>query len=387
MTILIVLESPAKSSKIQKILKSLGHDVLVKASYGHISDLDKNNISIDIPNNFKPIYKPNIDKRQVITDLKKCYEKCGKNILLGSDFDREGEAIAWHISEQLKIPKSNRKRMLFTEITKNALEKAFNDPKDLDINMFYAQQARRIIDRLIGYKITPLLWSNIQNSMKKGISLSAGRVQSVVNKLIIEREEEITNFKQTSYFKTIGKFLLDKNKLNAELHQKIICKEKVCDFLEICANSIFKIGDIKKTISKKSPSAPFTTSTIQQEASNKFRIAPKRLMMILQKIYEAGLITYMRTDSTIISEDILDEIEQMILETDGEKYSNRKQYKNNSKNSQEAHEAIRPTDIKLKSIEDYDDSNLNREHYKIYSLIWKRTVASQMTNAKRKYYH
>ena len=330
MSVLVILESPAKCDKIKKILKSLGIDAVVKATYGHMSDLDKKTLSIDV-SNFKPKYVVNPDKSKVISDLKLHYKRCGK-ILLGCDFDREGEAIAWHVSELLKVPKDQRKRLLFTEITKSGLEKAVNNPVDLDMNMFYAQQARRIIDRLIGYKITPLLWSNIQSSMKKGISLSAGRVQSVVNKLIIEREEEIKKFNASSYFKTTGRFLVYKNKLNAELHQRIDTKDKAYNLLEICANANFKVGNVKKSISKRNPSPPFITSTIQQEVSSKFRIGPKKLMMILQKLYEAGLITYMRTDSTLISEDILDVIEKMVEEDYGEKYKNRKQYVKKSKN-------------------------------------------------------
>jgi len=319
MTVLVLLESPAKCEKITKLLKSLGHDVIVKATYGHVSDLDKRKLSIETNNNFRPSYTVNHDKKQVILNLKSAYKKCD-SILLGCDFDREGEAIAWHVSEQLKIPVKKRKRLLFTEITKTALEKAYNNPVDLDMNMFYAQQARRIIDRLIGYKITPLLWKNIQNSMKKGTSLSAGRVQSVVNKLIIEREEEINAFNASSYYKTTGKFRIDKHKLNGELHTKLKTKEDAYTILELCANADFKVGCIKKNISKRNPSAPFTTSTIQQEVSNKFRIGPKRLMMILQKLYEAGLITYMRTDSTLISEDILEHIEKMVFNDYGKQY-------------------------------------------------------------------
>ena len=379
MSILVILESPAKCEKIKKILKSLGIDAVVKASYGHISDLDKKHLSIDL-SDFKPKYVVNQDKSKVISDLKLHYKRCGK-VLLGCDFDREGEAIAWHVSEQLKVPKHQRKRLLFTEITKSGLEKAVNNPVDLDMNMFYAQQARRIIDRLIGYKITPLLWSNIQSSMKKGTSLSAGRVQSVVNKLIIEREEEIKKFNVSSYFKTTGKFLINKNKLNAELHQRITNKEKAYNLLEICANSTFKVGNVKESISKRNPSPPFITSTIQQEVSSKFRIGPKKLMMILQKLYEGGLITYMRTDSTLLSEDILDCIEKTVEEHYGPEYKNRKQYVKKSKNSQEAHEAIRPTDISLKKLDEHG-GDFTIDHFKVYNLIWRRTIASQMSSAK-----
>jgi len=382
MSILVILESPAKCKKIGDILKSLGHDVVVKASYGHVSDLDKKKLSIDVSNQFKPNYIINRDKSQVISELKIHAKRCSQ-VLLGCDFDREGEAIAWHLSEQLKIPKDKRKRLLFTEITKTALKKAIENTVDLDMDMFYAQQARRIIDRLIGYKITPLLWSNIQNSMKKDISLSAGRVQSVVNRLIIEREEEINNFNTSSYYKTTSKFRFDndKHKINAELVQRITDKEKAYNLLEICANASFKVGDVKKTISKRNPSPPFITSTIQQEVSSKFRISPKRLMMILQKLYENGLITYMRTDSTLLSDDILNNIEKMVIEKHGEKYSTKKQYSPKSKNSQEAHEAIRPTDINLNKLEDHG-GDFTMDDYKVYNLIWRRTIASQMSPAK-----
>jgi len=385
MPTLVLLESPAKCKKITEILKSLGHDVVVKASYGHVSDLDKKKLSVDVSNNFKPQYIISHDKKQVVSDLKNYYKKYNK-ILLGCDYDREGEAIAWHVSEQLKVPAKERKRMLFTEITKGALEKAFNNPVDLDMNMFYAQQARRIIDRLIGYKITPILWANIQNSMKKDVSLSAGRVQSVVNKLVCEREAEILKFSSSSYYKTTGKFRVEQNKhkikINAELSQRINDKENAYEMLEICANAEFKVGKVNKSISKRNPSPPFTTSTIQQEVSSKFRIGPKKLMMLLQKLYEGGLITYMRTDSTIISEDILDQIEKMVIEEHGEKYSNKKQYANKSKGAQEAHEAIRPTDLGLRKLEDYDGGDFNMDHFKVYNLIWRRTVASQMSHAK-----
>ena len=379
MTILVILESPSKAPKISKYLKSLGYDAIVRASYGHVSDLDKKTLSIDVNNRFKPKYGVSLEKKKVISDLRMAFKKCD-SILLGCDFDREGEAIAWHVSEQLKVPRSERKRLLFTEITKPAIKKAMENPKDLDMNMFYAQQARRIIDRLIGYKITPLLWSNIQNTMKKGISLSAGRVQSVVNKLIIEREKEIEKFSLKSYYKTVGKFILNKNKLVGDLNVKLEDKDKVYDLLEKCANAEFKVGTIKKMLSKRNPSAPFITSTIQQEASSKFRIGPKKLMMILQQLYEGGLITYMRTDSTLLSEEVLDEAEKIIKEKYGEKYSNRKQYTKKSKNSQEAHEAIRPTDLSVAKLE--QSENYTFDHVKIYNLIYNRTIASQMAPAK-----
>ena len=380
--ILVILESPAKKEKVKKLLGLVSKKkYIVDASYGHIRDLNKKKMSIEIDNGFNPVYIINDDKKQVISNLKKEYSKC-KGILLACDFDREGEAIAWHLSEILNIPKDKRDRLIFTEITKKGMENAIKNIKPLDMNMFHSQQARRIIDRLIGYKISPLLWNNIQNTMKTKISLSAGRVQSVVNRLILEREEEINNFKDSSYYKTDGIFIFEKNKINAELSKKIEDKENVDNFLETCANSSFKIGEIKKTLTNKSPSAPFITSTLQQEVSNKFRIGPKQTMIILQKLYENGLITYMRTDSVTISEEILDKIEVFIKDKYGDKYYNRKQYKNKSKNSQEAHEAIRPCNIELKNLDTLNiTTNGKYSNYdiKIYNLIWNRTIASQMS--------
>ena len=383
--ILVILESPAKKEKVKKLLGLVSKEkYIVDASYGHIRDLNKKNMSIEIDNGFKPIYIVNDDKKQVISNLKREYAKC-KGVLLACDFDREGEAIAWHLSEVLSVPKGKRDRLIFTEITKKGIEHAVQNIKPLDLNMFYSQQARRIIDRLIGYKISPLLWNNIQNTMKTKISLSAGRVQSVVNRLILEREEEIKNFKDSSYYKTDGLFIFEKNKIQAELSKKIEDKDTADKFLEICANSIFKVGKIKKTLTKKSPSAPFITSTLQQEVSNKFRIGPKQTMMVLQKLYENGLITYMRTDSVTISEEILDKIEEYIINKFGDKFHNRKQYKNKSKNSQEAHEAIRPCNIELKNLDTLNiTTNGKYTNYdiKIYNLIWNRTIASQMTQAE-----
>ena len=378
MTILVVLESPAK---VKKVSGFLGNDYIVKSSYGHIRDLHKKELSIEVNNNFKPIYHSNDDKEFVISDLKRNYKKCD-GILLASDFDREGESIAWHISEILKIPIQNRKRLLFTEITKKALLKAVEEPKDLDLNMFYSQQARRIIDRLIGYMITPLLWKNIQSSMKKGISLSAGRVQSVVNKLILEREDEIESFKSKNYFKTDSTFIFNKKNLNFNLEEKIATKEEAEELLENCANYDFKVDTIKKTNSKRTPSSPFITSSLQQEASNKFKFSPKKTMQVAQKLYENGYITYMRTDSVILCDDIMKSIEDYVKDKYGNKYYNKTVYKNKSKNSQEAHEAIRPSNILVNNLEDEKDANFDSSHIKLYNLIWRRTVASQMSQAK-----
>ena len=378
MTILVVLESPAK---VKKVGGFLGKDYIVKSSYGHIRDLDSKNLSINVDNEFEPIYHNNHDKEHVIDDLQRNYKKCD-GILLASDYDREGESIAWHIAEILKLPTCKRKRLLFTEITKTALQKAVSEPKDLDLNMFYAQQARRIIDRLIGYKLTPLLWKNIQSSMKKGVSLSAGRVQSVVNKLILEREEEINKINSNNYFKTTALFNYKDNSLNFELDEKITNKENAETFLENCANYDFVITDIKKTTSKRSPSAPFITSSLQQEASNKFKFSPKKTMKVAQKLYENGYITYMRTDSVKLCDDIMEAIETKVKKDYGDKYYNKNDYKNKSKNSQEAHEAIRPSNIELNDLAKENDPNFEGADIKLYNLIWRRTVASQMSNAK-----
>ena len=378
MSILVILESPAKVKKVSGFLGT-GH--IVKSSYGHIRDLNNKNLSINVEDNFSPIYVNNIDKEHVISDLKRIYKTCD-SVLLAADYDREGESIAWHVSEILKIPKSKRKRLLFTEITKKALVEAAKNPKDLDLNMFYAQQARRIIDRLIGYKVTPLLWKNIQSSMKKGVSLSAGRVQSVVNKLILEREREILKFSSNNFFKTNGIFKFQKLNLDFELDKKIESKEKTEDFLENCANHDFIVNGIKKTTSKRSPSAPFITSSLQQEVSNKFKYSPQKTMKIAQKLYENGYITYMRTDSFKISDIIMEFLEKKIKEEYGDEYYNKNEYKSKSKNSQEAHEAIRPCNLNIADLQTENDPNFEICDIKVYNLIYRRTVASQMANAK-----
>ena len=378
MTILVILESPAK---VKKVSGFLGNGYIVKSSYGHIRDLNNKNLSINVDDNFSPIYINNFDKEQVINDLKKSYKNCD-GVLLASDYDREGESIAWHISEVLKIPKSKRKRLLFTEITKNALVDATKQPTELDLNMFYAQQARRIIDRLIGYKITPLLWKNIQSSMKKGVSLSAGRVQSVVNKLILEREALIEKFSSNNFFKTNGLFKVNNIPLDFELDTKIDTKEKTELFLEKCANYDFIINDIKKTTSKRSASAPFITSSLQQEVSNKFKYSPSKTMKIAQKLYENGYITYMRTDSFKLSDIIKEKLEAKITSEFGDKYFKKNEFKNKSKNSQEAHEAIRPCNLNIQDLQTENDPNFEMCDIKVYNLIFRRTMASQMADAK-----
>lgn len=370
---LVIVESPNKTSKIAGFL---GDDYIVKASFGHICDLDKKTLSIDIDNNFSPNYVHNPDKKDVIYDLKKVMKKCDM-CYLASDFDREGESIAWHVSNVLNLTPGNRKRILFTEITKKAVLNSLKNPGDIDMNMFNSQQARRILDRLIGYKISPLLWKQIQNSMKKGESLSAGRVQSVVVKILIDRENEIKKFSKSMFFKTQGTFEKDKSKLNCDLSQDFTNEEDSRKFLNECMDSTFTISDVKIKKTTRNPSAPFITSTLQQEASNKFKMSPKTTMQCAQRLYENGYITYMRTDSVVLSEDAQEMIKAHILQNYGDTYLNIKQYKNKSSNSQEAHEAVRPCKINVTNID-----NLGPGEQKLYKLIWNRTVASQMKPAK-----
>ena len=372
---LVILESPNKEAKVQEYL---GPKYVVTSSRGHIRDLDPKSLSINIENNFEPRYFVNPDKEVVIQRLKRSYRNC-TSVALATDFDREGESIAWHVAEILGIKPAERKRMIFTEITKKAITKAAEDIKPLDMNMFYAQQARRLLDRLIGYKwLSPLLWKNIQSSMKKGQSLSGGRVQSVVNRLIIDREREILKFSQENYYKTMGKF----KELSMELENRLVTGDEVEDLCETVANAQIKVDDVSTKQTKRNASAPFITSTLQQEASNKFRMSPKKTMEMAQRLYENGLITYMRTDSVTLSEDILKVIITKIKRDYGDKYANLKQYKNKGKNSQEAHEAIRPSNIDKKNITVDMRNRLCESCTKLYSLIWKRTIASQMSPAE-----
>lgn len=375
---LVIVESP---NKIKKIQKFLGNEYVVKASCGHIRDLPHKDLSIDTEHDFKPTYKTNSDKANVISDLKSAFRGCD-TCYLASDYDREGESIAWHVSQVLKLNSSNRKRILFTEITKSAILKSLEKPTDIDMNMFYAQQARRILDRLIGYKISPILWKQIQSSYKKDGSLSAGRVQSVIVRLILEREAAIKEFESGSYFKTLGTFNDGKNSLKeitGELSTQFETSDDSSEFLESCTDADFVVDSVSTKISNRNPSPPFITSTLQQEASNKYKMAPKTTMLHAQKLYEAGYITYMRTDSVVLSEEAMDLIKDRVINKYGEEYYKLREYKNKSKNSQEAHEAIRPCDFDLEFI---DDDDIDPRAKKLYNLIYRRTVASQMESAK-----
>lgn len=362
---LVIVESPAKAKTIQKFL---GNNFIVKSSFGHIRDLPKNQLSVDIKNNFTPTYATDPDKKKIIDELKK-ESKEAPNVWLASDEDREGEAIAWHLSEALQLTKDKRKRIVFHEITKKAIEESIKNPRDIDLNLVNAQQARRILDRLVGYELSPILWKKIK------ANLSAGRVQSVAVRLIVEREKEIQNFETKSFFKVAALFETNHQNFKAELDTKFNTEKEALDFLEKCKNALFTVESIETKPSKRSPSAPFTTSTLQQEASRKLGFSVAQTMMIAQRLYEAGHITYMRTDSVNLSELALDTAQEVIGDFYGKKYPQKRQFTTKSKNAQEAHEAIRPTYINKLQIEG------DKNEQKLYELIWKRTVASQMADA------
>jgi len=367
---LVIVESPAKAKTIEKFL---GKDFLVKSSFGHIRDLDKKEFGVDIENNFKPNYIISEDKKAVVKELKSLAKDAG-TVWLASDEDREGEAIAWHLREVLELDPQKTKRIVFHEITKNAIIDAIKAPRPLDINLVDAQQARRVLDRLVGFEVSPVLWKKVKPQ------LSAGRVQSVAVRLIVEREREINNFKTTSAFRVVAIFLVNdrdgkKTELKAELSKRFDKKEEAHAFLEKCKNAIFTVEDVLTKPSKRSPAPPFTTSTLQQEASRKLGFSVSQTMSVAQKLYEAGKITYMRTDSVNLSSLALNTTKSQIEVLFGEKYSKTRQYKTNSKGAQEAHEAIRPTYI------DKDTVTGTKQEQRLYELIWKRTIASQMEDA------
>lgn len=366
---LVIVESPAKAKTIEKIL---GKDFLVKSSYGHISDLAKKDFGIDIENGFKPNYEISPDKKKVVSDLKK-EAKIAETVWLASDEDREGEAIAWHLYNQLGLKKENTKRIVFHEITKTAILNAIENPRDIDIHLVDAQQARRVLDRLVGFEVSPVLWRKVKPS------LSAGRVQSVAVRLIVEKEEEVKNFVITSAYRLTAKFYTDNAKtelLEAELPKRFPTKEEATSFLNDCISASFAVKAIVKKPGKKTPAAPFTTSTLQQEASRKMGYSVNKTMVVAQQLYESGKITYMRTDSVNLSGQAIGQAKAMIINTYGEEYSKTRQYKTKSKGAQEAHEAIRPTDLTKSKVS--GDSSQQR----IYDLIWKRTIASQMADAE-----
>lgn len=363
---LVIVESPAKAKTIEKFL---GKDFVVTSSYGHVRDLKPDEISVDIANNFEPNYEVSPDKKKLIKELQKL-AKDADIIWLATDEDREGEAISWHLLEALDLDESKTKRIVFHEITKPAILKAIENPRTLDRNLVNAQQARRVLDRLVGYELSPVLWKKVRPS------LSAGRVQSVAVKLIVERERVIMDFKSESSFKPRGHFKAGAGKVVAEVNHKFQNKEETRSFLGDCAKSAFEIVDIQVKPGKKSPAPPFTTSTLQQEASRKLGYSVGRTMTLAQKLYEAGHITYMRTDSVNLSELALDSAKESITKLYGAEYSNPRKFKTKSQGAQEAHEAIRPTYMENQKVE------LGKDENRLYELIWKRTVASQMSDAK-----
>lgn len=363
---LLIVESPAKAKTIEKIL---GKDFTVKSCFGHIRDLAKKDMGIDIANNFQPHYVISEDKEKVVKELQKLAKD--SEVWLATDEDREGEAISWHLCEVLNLNKDTTKRIVFNEITAPAIKKAVENPRTLDTNLFYAQQARRVLDRVVGFELSPVLWKKLGRR-----TLSAGRVQSVAVRLVVEREREINKFDTESFYKVVAYFISDKKVFKAELSEKYSEIKKAEQFLEDCKQAIFTVKDIQTKPTQKGPAAPFTTSTLQQEASRKLGFSVSRTMQVAQKLYEAGKITYMRTDSPSLSDLALNSIQAYINKEFGKDYSNRKQYATKNASAQEAHEAIRPTYIENTS------EGSNRDEEKLYQLIWKRTIASQMSNAR-----
>jgi len=364
---LVIVESATKAKTIEKIL---GQDFKVVSCVGHISDLPVKELGVDVENDFKPKYIIPTEKKPVIKDLKKYVSESDK-VWLASDEDREGEAIAWHLYENLNLTNKDYDRIVFHEITKNAILAALDSPREINYNLVNAQQARRVLDRLVGYELSPVLWRKVKTG------LSAGRVQSVSVRLIVEKEREIKNFLTNSTYKSIGTFKNSSGvNLKAELYNKFDSAEEVKAFLQKNISSTYTVSNVEKKPAKKSPTPPFTTSTLQQEASRKLGFGVTRTMSTAQKLYEAGLITYMRTDSVTISEEAKSSILSKIESKYGDSYVNLRNYKNKNKSAQEAHEAVRPTDISVEDISsDYDQQRL-------YQLIWRRTISSQMSDAQ-----
>ena len=364
---LVIVESPAKAKTIEKFL---GKDYKVMSSYGHIRDLRKKNFSIDVENNFAPIYEIPDDKKELVATLKKMASEA-QMVWLASDEDREGEAISWHLYEVLGLKPENTRRIVFHEITKNAILNAIENPRSIDMNLVDAQQARRVLDRIVGFELSPVLWKKIKPA------LSAGRVQSVAVRLIVEREEEIKAFKSEPYFRVNAIFTTaDGTEVKAELSKRLASEEEAQKFLSDCIAATYKVDDVNVKPVKKSPAPPFTTSTLQQEASRKLGFTVSQTMMVAQRLYEAGHITYMRTDSVNLSSLAINTISKEIKDKLGEQYLKVRRYHTNSKGAQEAHEAIRPTYIENQSIDG------TAQEKRLYTLIWKRTIASQMADAE-----
>jgi DNA topoisomerase-1 len=363
---LVIVESPAKAKTIEKFL---GENYTVKSCYGHIRDLAKGDDAIDIKNDFLPHYEVSDDKKAVVAELIKL-SKAAETVWLASDEDREGEAISWHLSEVLGLDIKKTKRIVFHEITKPAILKAVENPRLIDKNLVDAQQARRVLDRLVGFELSPVLWKKVRPS------LSAGRVQSVAVKLIVEREREINHFNSSSAFKITAKFNVGGKQMDAELPKRFDTEAEAMAFLEKCKNATFNIKNLEVKPAEKSPAAPFTTSTLQQEASRKLGFGVTATMSVAQKLYEHGFITYMRTDSVNLSETAIQNAKENILNNYGERYSSPKKYTTKSDSAQEAHEAIRPTYFEKQEIDG------TAQEKRLYDLIWKRAIASQMSKAQ-----
>ncbi|ATA85869.1 type I DNA topoisomerase [Capnocytophaga gingivalis] len=363
---LVIVESPAKAKTIEKFL---GSDYKVMSSYGHIADLPDKELGVDVAHGFKPQYLVAVDKRNLVKALKEEVKKAD-TVWLASDEDREGEAIAWHLSEELKLSQEKTKRIVFNSITKSAIEHAIKNPRGIDYNLVNAQQARRVLDRLVGYELSPVLWKKI----RKG--LSAGRVQSVSVRLIVEREREIQDFQSEVSYKITAEFLTKEGKLiKTYTHKSFPTQEAAKAFLEKNIGATFSVGSLETKPAKKSPAPPFTTSTLQQEAARKLHFSVSKTMQLAQRLYESGLITYMRTDSVNLSPEALSAAKQEIVKSYGEAYSKTRQYTSHSKGAQEAHEAIRPTDMAAHTV------RAEADQVRLYELIWKRTIASQMSDA------
>ena len=363
----VIVESPAKAKTIEKFL---GKDYKVVSSYGHIADLPSNELGVDVQNGFKPQYLISNDKKNLVKELKALTSKA-EMVWLASDEDREGEAIAWHLAETLHLNEANTKRIVFNSITKAAIEKAIKNPRGIDYNLVNAQQARRVLDRLVGYELSPVLWKKIKSG------LSAGRVQSVAVRLIVEREREIQDFKTQSSYKITAEFTTSEGKIvKASLSKSFNTQAEAEAFLQKNIGANFKVQSLEKKPTKKSPAPPFTTSTLQQEAARKLHFSVSKTMSVAQRLYESGFITYMRTDSVNLSQEALNSAKNAVVQLFGDKYSQVRNFATKSKGAQEAHEAIRPTDMSKPTIAAELDQN------KLYELIWKRTLASQMADAQ-----
>lgn len=363
---LVIVESPAKAKTIEGYL---GKDFTVKSSYGHVRDLPKSGLAIDIENGFKPDYVVSEDKQKVVDELRSLSKKA-EIVWLATDEDREGEAISWHLLNALGLEIEKTRRIVFSEITKKAIVAAIEKPRKLDIDLVNAQQARRVLDRLVGFELSPVLWKKVRPS------LSAGRVQSVAVRIIVERERDIEAFNTSTFFNIRGLFDLGNATLKADLQKKLKSKEEAEAFLEKCRNAEYNIANIETKPSKKSPSAPFTTSTLQQEAGRKLGFSVAQTMVLAQKLYESGKITYMRTDSVNLSDFAIDACRNEINASYGEKYAQTRKFQTKSKGAQEAHEAIRPTEMAMHEVDG------ERNEQRLYDLIWKRTIASQMADAE-----